>query len=274
MNTTTAQDDERAVEALFDDWKHASGRLCLTMSETNDLLQLIRAARAPFLSAAQPVAQEARSLTPDERSVLNAAIWDSAEVVAAPQPSQGAEEYRGPTASECSERGYCKSKGLECYCVKRDAKLLAEGPTYAELKARVAELEVAQDMKSSDWFTEPVADTRNAEADRLINRLMSSDPEFDDCVDAARLIRWMAKNKATNPPYCSHCHGATSQRAYPRQPVSVEVSDEQIEDIAVEFAHSWYQEGGESKGSWMFHKDRLIGFARAVLALAGGEGKR
>lgn len=59
-DSTTAQDDERAVEALFDDWKHASGRLCLTMSETNDLLQLIRAARAPFLSAAQPVAQEAR----------------------------------------------------------------------------------------------------------------------------------------------------------------------------------------------------------------------
>ena len=35
----------------------------------------------------------------------------------------------------------------------------------------------------------PVADTGHAEADRVINRLMSSDPEFDDCQDAALLIR-------------------------------------------------------------------------------------
>lgn len=33
------------------------------------------------------------------------------------------------------------------------------------------------------------SDTGNAEADRLINRLMSADPEFDDCADAAAFIR-------------------------------------------------------------------------------------
>jgi len=32
-------------------------------------------------------------------------------------------------------------------------------------------------------------DTGNAEADRIINRLSSSDPDFDDCVDAAAFIR-------------------------------------------------------------------------------------
>jgi hypothetical protein len=36
---------------------------------------------------------------------------------------------------------------------------------------------------------EPVADTGNPEADRVISRLMSSDPEFQDCSDAALLIR-------------------------------------------------------------------------------------
>lgn len=35
-------------------------------------------------------------------------------------------------------------------------------------------------------------DTGNPEADRLIGRLMSSDPDFDDCADAARLIRALA----------------------------------------------------------------------------------
>ncbi|UAN03032.1 hypothetical protein [Achromobacter mucicolens] len=42
----------------------------------------------------------------------------------------------------------------------------------------------------------PVADvpqdTGNPEADRLIGRLMSSDPDFDDCAAAARLIRDLA----------------------------------------------------------------------------------
>jgi hypothetical protein len=48
-------------------------------------------------------------------------------------------------------------------------------------------------------YTKPVAqpveqtaqstDTGNAEADRIINRLSSSDPDFDDCVDAAAFIR-------------------------------------------------------------------------------------
>jgi hypothetical protein len=36
---------------------------------------------------------------------------------------------------------------------------------------------------------EVAGDTGNAEADRLINRLMSSDPDFDDCADAAAFIR-------------------------------------------------------------------------------------
>jgi hypothetical protein len=33
------------------------------------------------------------------------------------------------------------------------------------------------------------SDTGNAEADRIINRLSSSDPEFDDCIDAVAFIR-------------------------------------------------------------------------------------
>lgn len=36
------------------------------------------------------------------------------------------------------------------------------------------------------------ADTGHAEADRLIGRLMSADPDFDDCEDAALLIRRLA----------------------------------------------------------------------------------
>ncbi len=36
---------------------------------------------------------------------------------------------------------------------------------------------------------EPVADTGNAEADRIIERLMSADPDFDDCTVAAAFIR-------------------------------------------------------------------------------------
>src|ERR1044072_2234893 len=32
-------------------------------------------------------------------------------------------------------------------------------------------------------------DTGNAEADRIINRLSSSDPDFDDCIDAVAFIR-------------------------------------------------------------------------------------
>lgn len=36
---------------------------------------------------------------------------------------------------------------------------------------------------------EPVGDTGNPEADSVINRLMSDDPDFDDCTDAAVLIR-------------------------------------------------------------------------------------
>lgn len=36
---------------------------------------------------------------------------------------------------------------------------------------------------------EPVGDTGNPEADSVINRLMSDDPDFDDCVNAAVLIR-------------------------------------------------------------------------------------
>jgi len=34
-----------------------------------------------------------------------------------------------------------------------------------------------------------IGDTGNEEADRIISRLMSSDPEFDDCADAASFIR-------------------------------------------------------------------------------------
>lgn len=36
---------------------------------------------------------------------------------------------------------------------------------------------------------EPVGDTGNPEADRIINRLMSDDPDFDDCIEAATFIR-------------------------------------------------------------------------------------
>jgi hypothetical protein len=39
---------------------------------------------------------------------------------------------------------------------------------------------------------EPAANTGNAEADRIINRLMSSDPDFQDCTDAAALIQRLA----------------------------------------------------------------------------------
>jgi hypothetical protein len=39
-------------------------------------------------------------------------------------------------------------------------------------------------------------DTGNAEADRIINRLSSSDPDFDDCIDAVAFIRKLvAENK-------------------------------------------------------------------------------
>lgn len=34
-------------------------------------------------------------------------------------------------------------------------------------------------------------DTGNADADRIIDRLMSSDPDFNDCLDAAVFIRQM-----------------------------------------------------------------------------------
>lgn len=37
--------------------------------------------------------------------------------------------------------------------------------------------------------TSVAGDTGNAEADRIIDRLMSSDPDFDDCFDAAVFIR-------------------------------------------------------------------------------------
>lgn len=41
-----------------------------------------------------------------------------------------------------------------------------------------------------------VADTGNPEADRIINRLMSDDPDFDDCVEASIFIRKLV---------CEHC---------------------------------------------------------------------
>lgn len=36
---------------------------------------------------------------------------------------------------------------------------------------------------------EPAGDTGNQEADKIINRLMSDDPDFDDCIEAAAFIR-------------------------------------------------------------------------------------
>jgi hypothetical protein len=43
-------------------------------------------------------------------------------------------------------------------------------------------------------------DTGNPEADRLIGRLMSSDPDFDDCAAAAQLIRLLASEVQTTSP--------------------------------------------------------------------------
>lgn len=48
----------------------------------------------------------------------------------------------------------------------------------ASIAAPVADSAMAKD-----------ADTGHKEADRIVNRLMSSDPQFDDCSDAADLIR-------------------------------------------------------------------------------------
>ena len=58
---------------------------------------------------------------------------------------------------------------------------------------------------------EPTGDTGNAEANRLIDRLMSSDPDFDDCKAAAALIRKLAA--APHAPVVSVAEAVTDEQA-------------------------------------------------------------
>ena len=48
---------------------------------------------------------------------------------------------------------------------------------------------LSADQSGEDAANGAPSDTGNAEADRIINRLSSSDPEFDDCIDAVAFIR-------------------------------------------------------------------------------------
>jgi hypothetical protein len=63
--------------------------------------------------------------------------------------------------------------------------------------------------------------TGNAEADRLIGRLLSSDPDFDDCTDAAELIRKLATQptqaEAPRTPTLAEC-GETLGAPHPDWP--------------------------------------------------------
>jgi hypothetical protein len=73
--------------------------------------------------------------------------------------------------------------------------------TYPTLESAAWEAIACAKLGCSQCETNPTAvvldderaaqsiDTGNAEADRIINRLSSSDPDFDDCVDAAAFIR-------------------------------------------------------------------------------------
>ncbi|KVR21670.1 hypothetical protein WK13_34600 [Burkholderia ubonensis] len=56
----------------------------------------------------------------------------------------------------------------------------------AALLGRVFEL---AKERARALLAEPMPDTGDREADRIIGRLMSSDPDFVDCADAAVLIR-------------------------------------------------------------------------------------
>lgn len=58
--------------------------------------------------------------------------------------------------------------------------------------------------------------TGNAEADRIIWRLMSSDPEFDDCEDAAKLIRELVQRQPWMPYLSDRADGCKGRYAIAR----------------------------------------------------------
>ena len=57
------------------------------------------------------------------------------------------------------------------------------------------------------------ADTGHAEADRLIGRLASSDPDFNDCTDAAVLIRQLVVEHKGPDHFATWKDAAVDERA-------------------------------------------------------------
>jgi hypothetical protein len=68
---------------------------------------------------------------------------------------------------------------------------------------------------SDQVVEEPKGDTGNAEADRLINRLMSSDPDFDDCAAAATFIRRIVSVPAAGDDFPLPAHQYCLNSAVP-----------------------------------------------------------
>jgi hypothetical protein len=105
--------------------------------------------------------------------------------------------------------------------------VIAERDEYREAATRLsaetyelaAELSAAPqpvgEVDSVDGIPTP---TGHAEADRLIGRLMSSDPDFQDCADAARLIQREIKGP---DGFATWRDAATAERIKRAQPVVV-----------------------------------------------------
>ena len=73
-------------------------------------------------------------------------------------------------------------------------------------------------------------DTGHAEADRVLGRLASSDPDFDDCTDAAVLIRRLVADMRGPDDYATWREAAVAERL--RRLQAVHERDCAVEDVA------------------------------------------
>lgn len=62
-------------------------------------------------------------------------------------------------------------------------------PAVQQEAQKIVNATIAAVTAQQEPVAEPAGDTGNQEADKIINRLMSDDPDFDDCIEAAAFIR-------------------------------------------------------------------------------------
>ena len=155
----------RAVRALGKS-KPAEGRL--TERQTTEIFHAAKNAETyrDFMRVLPDIIADAREAV-DERALSEIAVYLKDEADHAEYVSQNNNDGDVPT---------------------EQAKAIATLRDWARavMKARAA-LATAP-TKDADDFDANAGSTGGKEADRIINRLMSSDPDFDDCADTADLI--------------------------------------------------------------------------------------